>query len=256
MNPRLSHEHTPEAIRRRLSAGARPSYLRDFVYGAVDGTVTTFAVVAGAAGADIGASVALILGAANLIGDGFSMAVGNFLSTRSEIESRAHLREEELRHIAVQPEGEREEVRQIFAAKVFEGADLERAVEIITADRERWIETMLNEEFGLPPVDRSPWLSGLSTFAAFLAAGSVPLLAFALGLWRPGSAQNPASATALDPFHLSTILTGATFFAIGALKGVVLGRGRIRSGLETLAVGGLAAFLAYLTALFIRRLGQ
>ncbi|MEQ9125464.1 MAG: VIT1/CCC1 transporter family protein, partial [Alphaproteobacteria bacterium] len=72
------HAHDAASIRDRLAAGARPSYLRDWVYGAIDGAVTTFAIVAGVVGAELSASVVLVLGAANLFADGFSMAAANY----------------------------------------------------------------------------------------------------------------------------------------------------------------------------------
>ena len=84
----LESEHSTDAIRRRLAQAPAVSYLRDFVYGAIDGAVTTFAVVAGARGANLGDSVVVILGVANLLADGFSMAVSNYLGTRAEREQR------------------------------------------------------------------------------------------------------------------------------------------------------------------------
>jgi len=146
----LKADHTPRAIARRLRHGHRPRfYLKDFVYGALDGTVTTFAVVAGVAGAKLSAGIVVVLGLANLVGDGFSMAVGNYQGTKAEEELRQLHRRIEADHIDRYPDGEREEVRQIFAAKGFDGEDLERAVTQITADRERWIDTMLTDELGL-----------------------------------------------------------------------------------------------------------
>ena len=76
--------HTPEAVRERLLAAPRHSYLRDFVYGSVDGAVTTFAIVSGVAGAGLPGRVVIILGLANVAADGFSMAASNFLGTRAE----------------------------------------------------------------------------------------------------------------------------------------------------------------------------
>ena len=76
------------------------SYLGEFVYGAIDGSVTTFAVVAGATGADLSPSVVIILGFANLFADGFSMATGNYLSTKTKLQvlaKRGH------RHYNVMP---------------------------------------------------------------------------------------------------------------------------------------------------------
>ncbi len=134
-NVKLEHEHSPEAIRRRLTKGAKHNYLRDFVYGGIDGAVTTFAVVAGTMGASLSARIVLILGAANLIADGFSMAASNYLGTRAESDDYERLELIEKRHIEIAPEGEREEVRQIYAEKGFAGAELERVVELITSDK-------------------------------------------------------------------------------------------------------------------------
>ncbi len=77
-------EHTPAAIRRRLEARPSQDYLKDSIYGAIDGAVTTFAVVSSVAGAGLSSGIVIILGLANLLADGFSMASGNFLGTRAE----------------------------------------------------------------------------------------------------------------------------------------------------------------------------
>src|SRR5688500_13819809 len=107
----MEHEHTTEAIRARLAEGPRPSYLRDWVYGGIDGSVTTFAVVTGVVGAHLSPTIIVILGIANLLGDGFSMAASNYLGTRTERQEAEALRAQEERHIQTDPDGEREEVR-------------------------------------------------------------------------------------------------------------------------------------------------
>src|ERR1051325_8603954 len=81
---RMEHEHSPDAIRRRLEGGPKHNYLRDWIYGGIDGAVTTLAVVTGVAGAQLSSWVILALGFANLFADGFSMASSNYLGTRSE----------------------------------------------------------------------------------------------------------------------------------------------------------------------------
>ncbi len=235
----IEHGHTPEAIAERLEEGPQANYLRDWVLGGIDGAVTTFAIVAGVAGAALSSKIILILGAANLLADGFSMAAGNYSGVKAERDDFRRLREMERRHIALAPEGEREEVRQIFAAKGFEGEDLERAVEIITASQERWINLMLEEEHGAPKVARSPLKAGLVTFAAFFVCGAVPLLPFVFG--RAG-----------DPLLIATGMTGAVFFGIGALKSKWSTARWWASGLETLAVGMIAAGVAYLVGALLK----
>lgn len=240
----LDASHTPEEVTRRLARGPEQSYLGDFIYGAIDGTVTTFAVVSGVAGAGLGAGVVIILGAANMIGDGFSMAASNYLGTKAERQLRDRMIREEYRHIEHVPDGEREEIRQIFAGKGFAGDDLENAVEIITSDVERWVDTMLQEEHGLPSVARHPWKCALATFVAFCAAGFVPLMPFVLGLVLRHEIRYQ--------YAISTGLTAITFALIGAGKGRIVQQKWYLSVLETLVLGGAAASLAYLAGVLLQ----
>ena len=239
----IEHEHTPRAIAERLDKGPQASYLSDWVFGGIDGAVTTFAIVAGVAGASLSTNIILILGAANLLADGFSMAAGNYSGVKAERDDYERLKEMEIRHIALTPEGEREEVRQIFAAKGFEGKDLERAVEIITSCQERWIRVMLEEEHGAPRTDRSAVKAGLVTFAAFFLCGAVPLIPFLFGV-----AEHALAA--------ATIMTGVTFFGIGALKSKWSTTPWWRSGLETFAIGMIAAGVAYMAPRRSRKLSS
>ncbi|MBJ7522183.1 MAG: VIT1/CCC1 transporter family protein [Solirubrobacteraceae bacterium] len=241
----LNAEHSPEAIARRLAAPRKVSYLRDFIYGAIDGTVTTFAVVAGATGAKLGATVVVIMGLANLLADGLSMAVSNYLGTRAEQDQRARARRREQRHVRLVPEGEREEIRQLFAAKGFAGDDLERIVEVITADEDRWLDTMMVEELGYGPDPTVPWRAAAATFAAFITVGLLPLLPFLLDAVDGDLVP--------DPFAWSAALTAGAFFAVGSAKARVVGMRWWRSGLETLLVGGAAAAVAYLVGVLLER---
>jgi VIT1/CCC1 family predicted Fe2+/Mn2+ transporter len=234
-------------VSERLSERPPASYLRDFVYGAVDGTVTTFAVVAGAAGASLDESVVIILGGANLLADGFSMAVSNFLGSRAARQQRERARREEEQHIRLVPEGEREEIRQIFAAKGFEGEDLERVVEVITSDHDLWTETMMSEELGFASNEPDPLRAALTTLIAFIAVGFLPLLIFVVDLAVPGDIDRA--------FTWSALLTGMAFFVIGSLKARFVDEPWWRSGLETLLVGGAAATLAYAAGAALQGVG-
>jgi vacuolar iron transporter family protein len=241
----LDVEHTPAAIRRRLRASAEHSHLRDFVLGAMDGTVTTFAVVAGVAGAGLPSGIAIVLGTANLLADGFSMAAGNYLSTKTDRQVVERARRIEEMHVEQVPEGEREEVRQIFAAKGFEGRVLDEVVAVITTDRRRWVDTMLTEEHGLRLDSPSPVRAAISTFAAFVLVGLIPLMPFLLGL---GDSPNAI-------FITSAVATGAAFLCVGIARGIVLDEPVLRAGLETLAIGGATAAVAYAVGVALNGLG-
>jgi VIT1/CCC1 family predicted Fe2+/Mn2+ transporter len=234
----MEHEHSPDAIRRRLETGPTHNYLRDWIYGGIDGSVTTLAVVTGVAGAQLSHWVILVLGFANLFADGFSMAASNYLGTKAEHDDWRRLEHIERRHIELEPEGEREEVRQIFERKGFAGADLERIVELVTSNRERWVHTMLMDEYGLPHAVRSPWIAALSTFTAFLICGLVPLMPYLFGSGRS--------------VLVSLALTGMVFFAIGSIKSRWSTSSWWHSGLTTLLVGAVAASLAYVTGFVLR----
>ena len=131
-------------------------------------------------------------------------------------------------------------VRQIFRAKGFEGDTLENVVDVLTQHRSSWIDTMMQEEHGMPAVSRSPIHAALYTFVAFVLCGSVPLLPYLLGVDRP---EWP-----------STIMTGATFFAIGSFRSRWSPKPWWLAGFETLAIGMLAASVAYLIGSWLKEL--
>lgn len=230
----LARAHSPERVRARLeSPGGH--HLGDAVLGAIDGAITSFAVVAGAVGGGFSSLVVVILGFASLLADGFSMAVSNYLGTKSESEAAEAAHREEERHIETVPEGQCEELRQIFAAKGFEGEALDRIVEAISSDRRLWAETVVREEFDLAAGDSAkPVRAGAATFVTFLAAGTVPLVPFLLPFLDPRQA-----------FAASIVATTLTFVVIGVLKSRALGQAPLRAALETLLTGGGAALLAY-----------
>lgn len=220
------------------------TYIKDLVFGANDGIVTTFAVVAGVAGARLEDSIVLILGFANLVADGLSMAVGNYLGTKSEQQYVAGEREIEEWEVEHMPEEEREEMRHIYRRKGFTGVDLERAVTIITADKKRWVDEMMWQELGIEskaPDTKQPYKNGLVTFTAFVAAGFVPLVPYVFGM-------------SADGLISSSVMACVTLFAVGSARSIITKKRWWLAGLEMLMVGGIAAGAAYGVGAFIDRL--
>lgn len=238
---KLSQEHSPEVIREKLKSPAKENAASDAVLGGIDGCVTTFAVVSGVVGAGFSPSVALVLGFANLIADGFSMAISNYESIKTTGEFIQSIRDSEKEHIEKIPEGEREEIRQIFKNKGFSGEVLEKIVNTISADRNLWIDTMLVEEHGVQKTHRNPIKAAIATFTSFVVVGSMPLIPFLI----PGLEKNAR-------FTLSACLAALMFFSIGVLKSWVFSKPAFRSGVSTFLTGGTAALLAFIVGYVLR----
>ncbi|NAS12924.1 VIT1/CCC1 transporter family protein [Poritiphilus flavus] len=220
-------------------------YLGEFVYGGIDGCVTTFAVVAGSVGAGLDSAVIIILGFANLLADGFAMSVGAFLSTKSEQDNYNKHKLVEYWEVENLPEVEKEEIREIYAAKGFKGELLEKVVEVITQDKEVWVNDMMKEELGMIKEDRSPFWIGATTYMSFILIGIIPLFIYVVDYVSPLE-QNL--------FLVASILTAIGFMVIGWLKTYVNQTSIIKGILETLFLGGIAAFVAYFVGDFLERL--
>jgi VIT1/CCC1 family predicted Fe2+/Mn2+ transporter len=153
-------------------------YIGDLVYGANDGIITTFAVVAGVAGAGLSPAIVVILGISNLLADGFSMAASNYLARNSE---------------------------------------------------KQYLEKIGNLEEN----KKNPLKNATATFVAFVIAGSIPLLPYVFGIKG-------------DMFLQAIIATSITLFVVGSLRARITGINWFRAGMEMLAIGALAAFVAYI----------
>ncbi|HEY6559885.1 MAG TPA: VIT1/CCC1 transporter family protein [Polyangiaceae bacterium] len=158
-------------------------YLRDVVYGALDGVVTTLAVVSGSAGAMLDPRIGLILGLANLAADGVSMGASNYFALKSEL-----------------------------------------------------------AQLGLPSATEQPWRHGLATTAAFVVAGTVPLLAYFV--------PRPASVSVLE---IALVLSALTLSYAGAVRAAFVGQSRWRSAGEMLAIGAAACSVAYAIGVIAER---
>ncbi|MCB9223373.1 MAG: VIT1/CCC1 transporter family protein [Crocinitomicaceae bacterium] len=225
--------------------GFLEKYLGEFVYGGIDGCVTTFAVVAGSVGAGLDSAIIIILGFANLFADGFSMSVGAYLSAKSAKDNYRKHKKIEYWEIENLRETEVEEVREIYRLKGFEGELLEQIVDKITEDKDRWVDVMMKDELEMIHDDKSPIGIGTVTYLAFLSVGLIPLSIY---LW------DFITPLELNLFLVASILTAIGFIVIGFFKSKVNKTNMIRGVLETLLLGALAAVVAYFVGDFLEYL--
>lgn len=220
-------------------------YLSDMVFGANDGIVTTFAVVAGSTGAGLSSGVVIILGFANLLADGLSMGIGNYLGQKSESEYQKAQLNKELEEIKYVPEVEEYETRKILESHGYKGETLEKVYKVITSSDENWARWMLRDELGILETDNeNPARHGIATLTAFIIAGLVPLL--------PYLSNFPKNIL----FSASIILTAITLFITGALRSKVYPKPWYKAGLEILIIGSVAALSAYFIGVLLESLAR
>ena len=249
---RSAYRHQdPEASRKAHQSGVAPElhqtghgqYIKSFVYGGLDGTITTFAVVAGVAGANLSASVVLILGVANLIADGISMAFGDYLSTKAENEYMAMERTRETWETHNYPDGEKREMVEIYIGKGIPEPDAKALVDILSKHKKAWIDIMMVEELGLVENRESPIKNALVTFSSFIFFGSIPILIYVVARFIPFFAANT--------FITACVITGLALFILGTLKIYFTRQPWYRAGLEMLLLGGFATTAAYIVGILL-----
>ena len=210
-------------------------YVADFVFGANDGIVTTFAVIAGAMGAALSSRVIIILGLANLIAGAISMGLGNYLGQKSKSDYVQRKSKEEEWGIDNIPEEEKLEIREIYKDLGFEGDDLNKAVQITTKNKKGWLKLMMRMELDLGGGEStSPIMHGINTFIAFIILGTIPIAPFIF------------SDSLTFAFIISLIATVLILFIVGALRTKITRSNWLKSGIEMLLIGSLAAGAAYL----------
>lgn len=220
-------------------------YLGEFVYGGIDGSITTFAVVAGAVGAGLDSSVIIILGFANLFADGFAMSIGAYLAAKSEKENYDKHKKIEYWEVDNLPEKEKEEIRDIYKEKGFTGDLLEQVVEVITSDKDRWVAVMMKEELEMIEEKKSPFKIGGITFVSFVVLGFIPLIIYVVDFFRE---------LTIDLMVTSSSLTIFSFALIGYLKGVVNHTNKLYSVLSTVLMGVSAALVAFYVGDFLEKM--
>jgi len=223
------------------------TYLKEIVYGGNDGIVTTFAVVAGFAGAQaqLGGSLpvltVLLFGFANLFADGVSMSLGNFLSTRAEKDVYRNFKAKELTEIKHNSKSEKAESVEILKRKGFSESQAQELVNIYSTNESYWLEFMMNQELELQnPEKDNPWFMALATFISFVGFGLIPLMPYILARGNG------------NLFIYSVLSTVVALILLGTLRWRVSKQGLTRSISETLILGGIAALVAYFVGTLFR----
>lgn len=217
-------------------------YIKEIVYGGNDGIVTTFAVVAGFSGANIGIAslnitilAVLLFGVANLFADGAAMGLGNYLSIRSEKKLYEKIYNDELNETNNSYEQEIKETIALYRLNGFSEEDANLLTNIISKNQDYWVRFMVQYECGMNnPENEDPTLSGLATFLSFTLFGIVPLI--------PYFFISDIEST----FYISIMFTFGALVLLGCIRAFTTGETYLRSIIETILVGGTAATFAYI----------
>lgn len=221
-------------------------YQPEFIYAGIDGSVTTFAVVAGATGANFHTNIIIILGLANLLADGLSMSIGSYLSAKAETHHYQKNKNSEYLSIENNPVEETAEIRKIYLEKGFTGNVLEEIVKVITSNKQLWVDEMMKDELKMMQSEKSPLKKALATYISFILVGLVPLAVYIVNLFLP--------EIQMSLFLISCILTFCAFIFIGYQKAHLNQVSKIKGIAETLFLGGIAAFAAFMAGTVLENL--
>lgn len=209
-------------------------FLKDAVYAANDGIVTTFAVVAGVVGASLDPLIILILGFANLFADGISMASGNYLGSKSENDLYAAERAKNRKILLNNREEYKNRVARFLKEKGYTDEVVGGLAELMTQNEEFALDFVLHEEMGLAEQEESkPMKGALVTVFSFMIAGLIPLLPYIF------------FADSQNAFLFAVIFTAIALFLVGAARAFFIQNSWHKSGFEMLLIGGIAAAVAY-----------
>ncbi|MBX2821595.1 MAG: VIT1/CCC1 transporter family protein [Rhodothermaceae bacterium] len=212
-------------------------YIKSTIYGGLDGIITTFAVVAGVAGASLSSGIVLILGFANLLADGISMAIGDYLSTKAEVEYADSKRQIEAEAIDENPGDVKKELTSLFVDKGITEEDAEILESIYARYKHICLDVVMLEKWGVVKEKESPVMNALVTFASFVLFGFMPLAAYLAAHYIP--------ALGAHTFLVASVITALTLFILGVQKIRFSDRSWLASGFEMLIIGGVAAVVAY-----------
>lgn len=212
----------------------------DIILGGQDGLVNVLGVILGIAAATRDPRIIIAAGMAATFAESVSMAAVAYTSRKAHQDIYESERKREHRHVDIVPDIERDEIREIYRQKGFKGKLLERIVDVITANKDIWVEVMMAEELQLSPVHRGQALHAAGIVGLSSLIGSlIPVVPFFI-------------LPLMEALMISVVISGMTLFATGAYKAyITIGR-PTRSGLEMAAIGLLSALVGYLVGLIFK----
>mmetsp|Transcript_3722 Transcript_3722/g.7241 ORF Transcript_3722/g.7241 Transcript_3722/m.7241 type:complete len:290 (+) Transcript_3722:128-997(+) len=223
--------------------------LKPMIFGGLDGILTSFAIVSGAAGGNLSTQVILVLGFSNIFADALSMGVGEFLSSKAENEWILSERKREAWEMENYPEGEIEEMVDIYVERGMERSDAEKVIETMSKYEDFFVDVMMAEELQLQVPDEDHEIEamkeGVVMFCSFAIFGAFPLLGYAI---------IPASFPELGEemlFTAACVITGIVLFAMGCVKSLFSTHKWYLCGAETLLLGGACATVAFTIGQFV-----
>ncbi len=214
--------------------------VKDVVIGMADGLTVPFALAAGISGAVDSIQIIVTAGLAEIAAGAIAMGLGGYLAAKTEEEHYKTERLRELHEIDILNERERQETREIFSEYGFSTDQVESLVDTIAKDKEKWADFMMRYELGLemPDIRRAP-ISAMTIGASYIVGGLIPLSSYMF------------METIHDALLVSIVATTCALGIFGAIKGKLIGVSPLKSALQTVAIGGLAAAVAYGIASYI-----
>jgi VIT1/CCC1 family predicted Fe2+/Mn2+ transporter len=209
------------------------SFLRPAVFGGSDGLVSNLALVMGVAGATADNQSIVVAGIAGLLAGAFSMAVGEYISVRSQHELFESQRRLQERQLVEDEDGERAILEGLYQERGFTPEQARSIASTLFSTPERALDAMLRDEVGLDPkAIGGPWAAAVSSFTAFVSGAIIPLLPFLLLSGTPALLGSVA-------------LSLGALFLLGVGVSVLTQQPAVRCGLRQLALGGIAALVTF-----------
>jgi VIT1/CCC1 family predicted Fe2+/Mn2+ transporter len=211
--------------------------VRDIVIGVSDGLTVPFALAAGLTGAVAANQVIVTAGVAEIVAGAIAMGLGGFLAAKTEADHYVTELQRERREIVEVPDRERDEVAGLFREYGLTDQELEPVLRRLAAAPDKWADFMMKFELGLEAPDpKRAVKSAFVISSAYVAGGAIPLMPYVF------------LSDTMRSLVISATATLVTLFVFGAAKGRFTGVPLLKSGLQTLAIGGIAAAAAFFLA--------